>query len=294
MNSLITISKIFSSFDEAIYIVDKTRKIVYFNPIAEKITGFSSNEIVGKHCFDNILNHIDSTGKNLCINGCPLLKTINENIVVQDNVFLHHKDGHRIPVYVKTIPYIEDNILLGAVELFSTKIEREMIDKENIIKENLSMIDPLTGLLNRNFLSYRVHELISKQDSNYAVLFLDIDDFKTINDNYGHLVGDKVLEIVSTTILANTTNDDFVIRFGGEEIIIFLKTPNLETAFRKAEQLRIVINASEERNIRYRPKVTIGVSMYDKKLPLNTSIELADKAMYYGKQKGKNQVSFNY
>ncbi|MDX9691681.1 MAG: PAS domain-containing protein, partial [Acholeplasmataceae bacterium] len=69
MRHLEVMKKIFDVFHEAVYIVDKERKILYFNPVAEKISGFHKDEIVGKHCFNNTLNHIDDTGKKLCLDG---------------------------------------------------------------------------------------------------------------------------------------------------------------------------------------------------------------------------------
>ena len=278
-------------FNEAIYIVDKDRKILFFNKAAEEITGYKASEIVGKHCFNNILNHVDNAGTNLCINGCPLLESIKKNVVMDANVYLHHKKGYRLPVQVKSIPYLDGDTVTGAVEVFYLKRERTTLNSDFIVADNLSMIDSLTGLLNRNFLKYRVYDLIIKSGLSYALLFIDIDDFKQVNDTYGHLMGDEVLSIVSNTLLSNTSNLDYIVRFGGEEILIFVQVDNINQAVQKAENLKLLINSSEERSIKYRPKVTIGVTMFEKNEPLGQAIDRADKAMYKGKQNGKNQIS---
>ena len=87
---------------EGVYIVDTTRKIVFWNSGSEKITGFTAEEVVNKQCYSNILRHVTADGKELCFGGCPLHKTLDTGEVQQNQVFLHHKDGHRIPVMVKT------------------------------------------------------------------------------------------------------------------------------------------------------------------------------------------------
>ena len=87
-----------------VYYVDKNRKIKYWNKEAEEITGFSKEEVIEKHCYDNILKHIDDSGKNLCENGCPLHGAINDGKKREANVYLHHKEGQRVPVTIRIVP----------------------------------------------------------------------------------------------------------------------------------------------------------------------------------------------
>ncbi len=89
---------------EGVYFVDKERTITSWNNGATQLTGFSQDEVVHKKCFSNILNHVDVNGIALCFDGCPLHATIQDGVPREANVFLQHKNGHRVPVMVKALP----------------------------------------------------------------------------------------------------------------------------------------------------------------------------------------------
>lgn len=291
MKTLSVLTNILQAFSQAIYITDNNRKILFFNNEAEKITGFMSQELVGKNCHDDILNHIDEHGVKLCIGPCPLLNTLMSNTVTYQDAFLQHKEGYRIPVSIKTIPVVEEDVVVGAVEVFEILTKRAPHLDEYVIKDNLMIRDPLTKLLNRNFLKYKLENKLSLNiDHNHAFLFMDIDDFKFVNDTHGHLIGDKVLRVISKTLLANTSSKDYVIRFGGEEFLIVLKVDNIELASHMADILRIVISNSYVDVIDYFPKVSIGVTMFNRAESIDDAIHKADKAMYVAKKNGKNRT----
>ena len=94
--------KIIDRLSEGVYFVDTHRTITYWNKAAETISGFTANEVMGRSCSDNILTHVDSQGESLCLGKCPLEKSILEKIPLEAEIFMHHKDGHRIPVSIKS------------------------------------------------------------------------------------------------------------------------------------------------------------------------------------------------
>ena len=83
---------------EGVYLVDLDRKITFWNKAAERISGYRSDEVLGSSCKDNILIHVDSTGRNLCNDGCPLHATMADREIRMADVFLHHRRGYRVPV----------------------------------------------------------------------------------------------------------------------------------------------------------------------------------------------------
>ena len=89
------------NLSDGVYFVDANRRITYWNKGAERITGYSSDEVVNHLCSDNILTHMDRAGCLLCGGACPLHKSMEEDGHHEDEIFLHHKDGHRVPVRVK-------------------------------------------------------------------------------------------------------------------------------------------------------------------------------------------------
>lgn len=152
--------------------------------------------------------------------------------------------------------------------------------------------DPLTGLFNRRYADVFFDKLSKGQlEQVWCVAMLDIDDFKLLNDAYGHLVGDDVLMYISDFIRTNLRRTDIVFRWGGEEFLILLKDAEVSSAFRILDKLRDKL-ASE--NIEAHGKilkvtVTIGVCSLDI-YNVEKSIETCDRLMYKGKNSGKNVV----
>lgn len=169
-----------------------------------------------------------------------------------------------------------------------------------------SYVDTLTGVNNRRFLEQRIGEELDRCFRNQGPLtcmFLDIDYFKSVNDKYGHQVGDKVLSTVAKTIKSQLRNNDVLARYGGEEFVALLTDINESKGFEIAERIRrtvqsLKISFSE---ITIPVTLSIGLSTYlsDKKNPISTSeaaarlIKTADFAMYRAKNKGRNRIEFN-
>jgi diguanylate cyclase (GGDEF)-like protein/PAS domain S-box-containing protein len=293
MEQLEQYKRVFESFHEAIYIVNKDRKILYFNPIASLISGFSQEETEGFFCYDNILNHVDEKGKNLCFSGCPLTHAIRENVVTDHIVYLHHKLGYRVRVHVRAIPIIEDGDVVGAIEVFTDDTEKNLMQEEIALLKQMSFIDPLTGLYQRRFLTDRLDgHLDLHGHSNIGILFIDIDNFKTFNDTFGHDYGDVVLRTVAKTILYQLKQKDVVVRYGGEEIVVILLDVSEENMLNVAEMLCALIAQSHIRYQEHPMKVTvsIGATLVKNQEQIKEAIKRADQAMYRAKKQGKNQV----
>src|SRR5512136_2856200 len=95
---------IVENMHDGLYFVDRKRRITYWNKAAERITGYSAAEVVGVGCADNFLVHVDSAGRQLCTGSCPLVASMQDGCFHEAEVFLHHKQGHRLPVWVRTSP----------------------------------------------------------------------------------------------------------------------------------------------------------------------------------------------
>ena len=140
-------------FYEGVYVVDKNRKIIFWNTGSENITGYKAEEVVNAHCFNNILNHVDENGKHLCFDGCPLHKTLDTGEVQEANVFLHHKDGHRVAVTVKSLPITnEQGEIVAAIEVFTDSNYQKDNYYESERLRKLVLLDDLTSLPNRRYI----------------------------------------------------------------------------------------------------------------------------------------------
>ncbi|WP_081429577.1 GGDEF domain-containing protein [Solidesulfovibrio magneticus] len=216
---------ILNSVHDGVYIVDKKMRIIFWNEEAEKITGFLGEEVLGNTCSNNILKHVDSSGLNLCLSACPLMQTLKTNQKLVSEVFLHHKNGHRVPIQIETSPLIINNKLYGAIEFFR-KIGDDIGCKERLeILNKQSLVDHLTGISNRRHIDITIERKIlefNRYGWDFSIALFDIDNFKTFNDNYGHTVGDDILKIISKTITGSLRSFDFLGRWGGEEFLAIL------------------------------------------------------------------------
>lgn len=281
---------------EGFYFVDKNRKILVWNKQAEKITGFKAENVIGRYCYDNILNHIDENGNSLCFGGCPLHKTNQDGIIRDAQVYLQHEDGHRIPVAIRVVPIKENGEIIGSVEIFDT-VNRANMDELNEYK-NLALYDHLTELYNRRYMQ-KVLDYHFTQFQNFgkkfAVAFIDADDFKKVNDNYGHDVGDLILKMISKTISNSVDKNEVIARWGGEEFLILMNEDTTENLNSKAEKIRMLVenskvNASE---MEVQVTISIGITVVRNDDTIDSLVKRADKLMYLSKKKGKNCYSID-
>lgn len=182
------------------------------------------------------------------------------------------------------------------------KLKKEIEKLKKLIYE-----DELTKLLNRRGV-FKLAEPIFKEIrfaklypnrrksfkiQNLSIILLDIDNFKKINDNYGHLIGDKALVLVANTIKNIIRDIDLVGRYGGEEIIILLLGANRNSAYNIAEEIREKIASSSlivTKNKKLNITASFGVAELQKEKTLEELIKKADKAMYKAKKSGKNKT----
>ncbi len=281
---------------EGVYFVDHTRKITFWNKGAERISGFTAEEVVGTCCYNNILNHVDEKGNKLCMAGCPLHLTILDGETREAMVYLHHKSGHRVPIMVKAIVMEEEGKVIGAVEIFTDLSEKREVLRSMEEYKQLAMKDQLTGVANRRYIDTFIDSKLFEQRGlgiTFGVLFLDIDRFKVFNDTYGHDIGDEVLTMVAKTCEGATRSTDLFGRFGGEEFVAVLVGITPEVLEKKAEQIRMLIESSALRinDMNLCVTVSIGATMAMEEDTEQILLKRADELLYRSKVEGRNRVT---
>ncbi|MCC6488750.1 MAG: sensor domain-containing diguanylate cyclase [Candidatus Hydrogenedentes bacterium] len=285
------------NLQEGVYFVDTERNIQYWNKGAERITGYSRAEVLGRCCASNILNHINQEGVQLCTGDCPLKLSIQDGQPRRSEVYLRHKEGHRLPVVVWTSPiWNEEGVIVGALESF-TDMAVNLVAFERIAElEAQALMCPLTLVANRRYADRFLEEKFSEWERyqrSFGVAFVDVDHFKKVNDRFGHATGDVVLKMIAQTLKGALRSFDFVARWGGEEFLIVLPAQNLEELAKTADRLRIlVLNTSRQTsNDRIQVTISVGAALVRDDDTVSTLISRADNCMYHSKDAGRNLVT---
>jgi len=287
-------ARIIDNLHDGLYFVDRNRIISYWNKSAEQISGFTANEVVGKSCSDNILTHVDSEGNNLCTGMCPLAATIHDKKPREAEVYMHHKDGHRIPVSVRTAALTDaKGKVIGGIELF-TDISNQAINELRIKElEKLALLDNLTQLANRNYIEKEIQSRFEEKkriNVSFGILFIDIDHFKEVNDTYGHDVGDNVLKFIANTFITSARPFDLYGRWGGEEFIGIIRNVNGQDLERFGNRVRLLIENSyiTHKNEKLHVTISIGATLVIENDTIDSLIKRADALLYKSKAAGRN------
>ena len=286
--------RILENLHDGLYFVDRDRTITYWNNAAEQISGFTAVEVVGSSCSNNILTHVDSDGNKLCTGMCPLAATISDGKPHEAEIYMHHKDGHRIPVSVRVSTLTDrDNNIIGGIALF-TDISNQATNELRVKElEKLALLDNLTQLANRNYIEREIQSRFEEKkrfNMPFGILFIDIDHFKKFNDTYGHNVGDDVLKFVANTFVANARSFDIYGRWGGEEFIGIIRNINGKELERLGNRLLSMIENSYiiYENKKLYVTISIGATLVNENDTTDTLIKRADALLYKSKAAGRN------
>jgi len=176
-------------------------------------------------------------------------------------------------------------------------VQTEELKRANKILQLMSRTDDLTGIPNRRDIMEKIrYETYRAQRNNKPFVFMlgDIDKFKNFNDTYGHDCGDGVLKVVANAMRSMLRKQDYIARWGGEEFLVVLPETDVEGSHIVAERIRNKVETTEHQ---YAGKnlhvtITLGIAVFDGRLGVERSISLADKALYLGKEQGRNRVVF--
>jgi diguanylate cyclase (GGDEF)-like protein/PAS domain S-box-containing protein len=284
---------------DGVYFVDRDRVITYWNKGAERITGYTRGQVVGHACRENLLNHVSPEGVLLCETRCPLAACMEDGKVREAEVFLHHVDGHRVPVLVRLAP-LRDKTggIIGAVETFSSSTALMRARRKLRELRHTANTDSLTGTGNRGYLEGRLHAVIAElhyqKETSAGLLFMDIDFFKRINDTRGHDTGDKVLRMVAATLRHNLRKGDSLGRWGGEEFLAILYDLASPDALKSiSEKLRTLVAFSRldlsDKSVTV--TISIGATLFLATDTPESAVSRADALMYQSKRNGRNRVS---
>jgi diguanylate cyclase (GGDEF)-like protein/PAS domain S-box-containing protein len=283
---------------DGVYFVDRERRIHYWNEGARRLSGYGADEVVGRQCQDGILCHMDQSGRMMCRGECPLSASMADGVPHEAYVFLRHKQGRKVPVWVRVQPIRgADGSIVGAVELFTDDTAGNEERRKATAMQRLAFLDHLTQLPNRRYLEIALHTALTEFEAHkdaLGVLMVDLDNFKAINDASGHSFGDQALKQVAQALTSSLRPADTVGRWGGDEFLAIVRGVDLESlgrlAERSVEQVRQISIPGKEGKV-LTSSVSVGAALCREGESAEDLVLRADRLMYLSKAGGKNQVT---
>ncbi|MBI5742191.1 MAG: GGDEF domain-containing protein [Nitrospirae bacterium] len=289
------LKNITSSLGEGIYVYNEHGEIVFMNPEAERLLGWTMEELNEKGAHD-LVHFRKPDGTQLPFEECSMHRVVKTGKPYSSmNELFVRKDGTAFPISVVTTPIIEDGKVIASVTAFRDITDRKQLE---IMIMHQAYHDSLTGLPNRNlFIDHLSHEIAEarRNRKKLAVLLLDLDGFKKINDTLGHAVGDKILHEAALRIKACIRESDIVARMGGDEFNIL--QPDVNHASDAAVIAEKILAAFREPHIvegsELRILTSIGISVYPQDGEhIDALLRNADTAMYRAKESGGDRFFF--
>ena len=283
------------SIGDAVISTDIAGNVTYLNVVAESLTGWSKQEAAG-HAFNDVFHIVNSVTRDPARNPIAFAIQSNETVGLTPNCVLIRRDGGESPIEDSAAP-IHDRYgqVTGAVIVFhDVSAARAM----TLSMSYLAQHDSLTDLPNRALLNDRLTEALSlahRYHRQLAVLYLDVDRFKHINDSLGHMIGDRLLQSIAQRLLGCVRESDTVSRQGGDEFVILLsEVAHARDATVCADKILDALRAPHKID-RHEVHVTtsIGIVTYpDDGLDADALMEHADFAMYHAKENGRDNRQF--
>jgi len=283
---------------DGVYFVDRERRIHYWNEGARRLTGYGAEEVVGRRCQDGILCHTDPSGRDVCRGQCPLASSMKDGVQHEGYLFLRHKQGRRVPIWVRVQPIRgADGSIVGAVEIFSDDTAGTEERRKVAVMQRLAFLDHLTELPNRRFLEITLQTALAEfegQKDALGVLMVDLDNLKGINDTFGHSFGDEALKQIAKTLSSSLRPTDTVGRWGGDEFLAIVREVNRESllllAERCAEHVRQISIPNQNGKV-LAASVSVGAALCRAEESGEDLVQRADRLLYLSKARGKNQAT---
>jgi len=282
------------SIGDAVLSIDMNGRVSYMNVVAETLTGYGRDEAIGSPLSD-IFKVMDATTHKPTDD--PAQRAIQSDSIValQANALLVAKDGTEVAIEDSAAPiHNRDGVVVGAVIVFhDVRFSRETTAR----MEHLAQHDALTGLHNRNAFFERFEQSLAvarRHDNQMGLLFIDLDDFKAINDLLGHDAGDTILATVGEKLKASVREADTVCRYGGDEFVVLLaEIAQPDHAYAVADKIREATAAPMVIGDHIVSlQMSIGVSVYpDNGVNADELLKKADSSMYRVKLLNRQSVA---
>ncbi len=282
------------SIAEGVITTDLSGTIEYMNPVAERISGWTLSDATGKHVHEILHGTSDSTATESNDPATSCLESSRPVYGAKQLTFINH-DNRQLKLDHVTSPIRNrQNEIIGAVMVFRDITHTDQLEKR---LEYQAKHDLLTGLTNRTTFEERLRVVLEEQrhqDVEYALCYIDLDQFKVINDTCGHIAGDQLLRQIKNIILGKIRrHHDTLARFGGDEFVLLLEECSAESAVRIAQVIcdAIQVHRFVYDNNTFAVGASVGVVPITRDtLSVNEALSMADNACYIAKERGRGRI----
>ena len=239
---------VLDQIQDAVVFLDRDRRIVYWNPAAEQISGREAASVLGKACGETPTLFVDYAGLDIFREKCPVAMTLKDGAPRTLDVYLQHKDGFRTPASLRIIPVFKDGSeVIGAVETFSGTAPKVTLPLALAELEKMGLVETETGIPSKQYLDMtlatRLQEF-QKYGLAFGLIYVDIDNYGKILEKYGRFNAGKIVRTVARTLHKNIRFFDIVGRWGTEEFLILLLNIDEGRLDIVANKLRLLVAES--------------------------------------------------
>lgn len=238
------------ALESAVYIVDRERRILFWNRMAARITGYTAAEVMGRLCRDNLLVHCGDDGHLQCRATCPLKETLEDGTSRTTSLFLRHKQGHRLPVHVTTSVLRDaEGRVVGGVEAFTEQTlspERRLDQMRNagLAREHQGterQRGQLEARLERDL------ELCAQERQTFGILMLRVDQWQSLRTTHGKEAAEAMIGILAETLVYTLHPSDAFGRWNDDEFLVIARDSSLRALELDAELLRSMAASAQFR-----------------------------------------------
>jgi diguanylate cyclase (GGDEF)-like protein/PAS domain S-box-containing protein len=237
---------VLGGLQSGVCLMDRARKILFWNDGAERITGYLRHEVLGHACNENVLKNCDEAGCSLCDGLCPLREALQDGKRREAGMYFHHKDGHRVPVHVWSVPIRDEHgSLLGVAESFDGRSSTVEQRRSQHSLAAYGCLDETTDIPNRGFTEFHLRENLAKfaeYQVPFAVLLTRIENFESLKHTYGREALDTILGLVSRTLRGSIRPVDFLGRWAEDEFLTIALNCGASGVNRVVERVRRILH----------------------------------------------------
>jgi diguanylate cyclase (GGDEF)-like protein/PAS domain S-box-containing protein len=285
---------------DAVYCLDRNRRIVLWNKGAETATGFERSEVLGKQCPEDVVLIVDHEGHSIDPEKCPTIAAFKDGTIHSAELYIQHKEGYRLPVSLRVVPvFKDDGEIIGTAEVFTNTSPKVTIPLNVNELERMALIDTETGIPNRKYLEMHLAARLDefqKYSLPFGLIYADVDHYDKLLERYGRFNAAKALRMISRTLHKNIRYFDMVGRWNTEEfLIVFLNIDEtrLDIVSNKLRLLVAESYISVETGV-LSATISMGACLVQRYDAVESLVKRAEQLMMHSKWRGRNKVSMSF